>query len=57
MNKFILIGAISTAFGVARAQDAASKPASSPEMNELREQVKALKWELRLEPTSARRVA
>src|SRR5438477_7456004 len=42
MNKFILIAVSSAAIANARAQDAASTPASSPDMNELREQVKAL---------------
>jgi hypothetical protein len=42
MNKLILVAVISAAMANARAQNAASSPASSPEMNELREQVKAL---------------
>ncbi len=42
MKKLILIGMTSAAFVSARAQDAASTPAASPEMSELREQVKAL---------------
>ena len=42
MKKFILIGLASATLASARAQDAPSTPASSSEMNELREQVKAL---------------
>jgi hypothetical protein len=42
MNKFILIGAIAAALANARAQDASSTPASSSQMDELRQQVKAL---------------
>jgi len=42
MNKFILVAVISAAMANAHAQNAASPPASSPELNELREQVKAL---------------
>src|SRR5215472_15729431 len=42
MNKFILVAVISAAMANAHAQNAASTPASSPELNELREQVKAL---------------
>src|SRR5256886_1127230 len=42
MNKFILIAVSSAAISTARAQDAASTPASSPDMDELRQQVKAL---------------
>src|SRR2546429_8981693 len=42
MNKFILIAVSSAAIASARAQDAPSTPASTPDMNELREQVKAL---------------
>src|SRR5438067_1336456 len=42
MKKFILIGLTSAALASARAQEAASRPSSSPEMDELREQVKAL---------------
>src|SRR5262245_5217835 len=42
MKNFVLIGVMSAAFASTQAQDAASSPASSPDMNELREQVKAL---------------
>ena len=42
MKKFILIGTIGAVLTTVRAQDAASTPRSSPEMDELREQVKAL---------------
>ena len=42
MHRFILIAAIGVALTTVRAQDAASTPRSSPEMDELREQVKAL---------------
>src|SRR5215471_15971486 len=42
MKKFVLIGVMSAAFASTQAQDVASSPASSPDMNELREQVKAL---------------
>ena len=42
MHRFILIAAIGAVLTTARAQDAASTPRSSPEMDELREQVKAL---------------
>jgi hypothetical protein len=42
MKKLIFSAIASIAVASARAQDAASTPASSPEMSELREQVKAL---------------
>jgi hypothetical protein len=42
MNKFILIAVTCVLVANAQAQDAASTPTTSPEMNELREQVKAL---------------
>ncbi|HLW34852.1 MAG TPA: hypothetical protein VKS98_04255 [Chthoniobacterales bacterium] len=42
MNRFILIGAIGAALTTAHAQDAASAPKSSSDMDELRDQVKAL---------------
>ena len=42
MKKFILIGLASATLAIARGQDAASGPSSSPRMDELREQVKAL---------------
>ena len=42
MSKFILIGATIVTLASARAQDAASSPASSPDMDELRQAVKTL---------------
>src|SRR5437868_10712384 len=42
MSKYILIGIAITALANARAQDAASKPAASPDVEELRQQVQAL---------------
>src|SRR5438445_11210191 len=42
MNKFILIGVTTAALASARAQDAASTPAASPDVENLRQQVKAL---------------
>src|SRR5438067_10895265 len=42
MNKFILIGVAIAALATARAQDAASNPAASPDVESLREQVQAL---------------
>ncbi|HEY6070911.1 MAG TPA: hypothetical protein VIU85_06005, partial [Chthoniobacterales bacterium] len=42
MKKFIWIAVAGVALVNARAQDAASTPGSSPDMSELREQVKAL---------------
>lgn len=42
MNKFILIAVSGAVFTTAHAQNAASRPASSPDVDELREQVKAL---------------
>src|SRR5215831_7263436 len=42
MKNFVLIGVMSAAFASTQAQDAAPSPASSSDMNELREQVKAL---------------
>lgn len=42
MKKFIWIAMTGATLASARAQDAASTPASSPEISELREQVKAL---------------
>jgi hypothetical protein len=42
MNRFILIGVATATLASARAQDAASKPAASPDLESLREQVQAL---------------
>src|SRR5438309_12011702 len=42
MNKFILIGVTTAALASARAQDAASTPAASPDLENLRQQVQAL---------------
>ncbi len=42
MSKFILIGATIVTLASARAQDAASTPSSSPDMDELRQAVKTL---------------
>src|SRR5438132_10487975 len=42
MNKFILIGVATAAFATARAQDAASTPVASPDIENLRQQVQAL---------------
>src|SRR2546423_14516294 len=42
MNKFILSGAMMISLATARAQDAASTPRSSPDVDELRQQVQAL---------------
>jgi len=42
MNKFILIGVATATLASARAQDAASKPAASPDVESLRQQVQAL---------------
>src|SRR5947209_1502620 len=42
MNKFILIGVTTVALASARAQDAASTPAASPDLENLRQQVQAL---------------
>src|SRR6266853_2993346 len=42
MNKFILIGVTTAALASARAQDAASTPAASPDLKNLRQQVQAL---------------
>ena len=42
MNKFVLIAVSGAFLTTAHAQDAASRPASSPDMDELRQQVKAL---------------
>src|SRR5437773_12218060 len=42
MNKFILIGVATAALASARAQDAASTPAASPDVEALRQQVQAL---------------
>src|SRR5438477_1237234 len=42
MRKFILIGTTIVTLASARAQDAASTPSSSPDMDELRQAVKAL---------------
>src|SRR5712691_12272457 len=42
MNKFILIGVTTAALASARAQDAASPPAASPDLENLRQQVQAL---------------
>jgi hypothetical protein len=42
MNRFILIGAIGVALTNARAQDSASTPTPSSQMDELRQQIKAL---------------
>jgi len=42
MNRFILIGVATATLASARAQDAASKPAASPDVESLREQVQAL---------------
>ena len=42
MNKFILIAVSSAAMSTASAQEAASTPASSPDLDELRQEVKAL---------------
>src|SRR5436305_2343442 len=42
MNKFILIGVATAALASARAQDAASTPVASPDVESLRQQVQAL---------------
>src|SRR5947208_3686967 len=42
MNKFILIGVTTAALASARAQDSASTPAASPDLENLRQQVQAL---------------
>src|SRR6266700_2139782 len=42
MNKFLLIGVTTAALASARAQDAASTPAASPDLENLRQQVQAL---------------
>src|SRR5213596_4141909 len=42
MNKFILIGVTSVALTTAHAQNAASTPAASPDIENLRQQVQAL---------------
>src|SRR6266849_171715 len=42
MNKFILIGVTIAALASARAQDAASTPAASPDLENLRQQLQAL---------------
>src|SRR5438445_9453478 len=42
MSKFILIGVATAAFATARAQDAASTPVASPDIENLRQQVQAL---------------
>src|SRR5947199_4265992 len=42
MNKFILIGVTTAALASARAQNAASTPAASPDLENLRQQVQAL---------------
>ena len=42
MNKFILIGVTIAALASARAQDAASTPAASPNLENLRQQLQAL---------------
>jgi hypothetical protein len=42
MNKFILIGVATAALATARAQDAASTPVPSPDVETLRQQVQAL---------------
>src|SRR5256885_7247467 len=42
MNKFILSGAMVISLVTAHAQDAASTPRSSPDVDELRQQVQAL---------------
>src|SRR5438045_8996803 len=42
MNKFILSGAMMISLATGRAQDAASTPRSSPDVDELRQQVQAL---------------
>src|SRR5437762_11955432 len=42
MNKFILIGVATAALASARAQDAASTPVASPDVQSLRQQVQAL---------------
>jgi hypothetical protein len=42
MNKFILIGVTTAALASARAQDVASTPAASPDLENLRQQVQAL---------------
>jgi hypothetical protein len=42
MNKFILIGVATAALATARAQDAASTPVPSPDVEDLRRQVQAL---------------
>src|SRR2546421_6715802 len=42
MNKFILIGVATAALATVRAQDAASTPVASPDVEDLRQQVQAL---------------
>ena len=42
MNRFILVGVAVVALASAHAQDAASAPAASPDVENLRQQVQAL---------------